>query len=41
MLLKEMTAYYPGVNVDRLVSFATLVSFAKIQQSNRGYKKIR
>jgi len=41
MLMKEMTAYYPGVNVDRLVSFAALVSFAKIQQSNRGYKKIR
>ena len=32
MLMKEMTAYYPGVNVDRLVSFAALVSFAKIQQ---------
>ena len=41
MLMKEMTAYHPGVNVDRLVSFAALVSFAKIQQSNRGYKKIR
>ena len=41
MLMKEMTAYYPGANVDGLVSFAALVSFAKIQQSNRGYKKIR
>ena len=41
MLMKEMAAYHPGVNVDRLVSFAALVSFAKIQQSNRGYKRIR
>lgn len=39
MLLKEMMAYYPGLNVDRLVSFAALVSFAKVQQSNRGYSK--
>lgn len=39
MLLKEMMAYYPGLNVDRLVSFAALVSFAKVQQSNRGYAK--
>lgn len=39
MLLKEMLAYQPGVNVDRLVSFAALVAFAKIQQSNRGFAK--
>ena len=39
MLLTEMLAYYPGLNVDRLVSFAALVAFAKIQQSNRGYSK--
>jgi hypothetical protein len=39
MLLKEMMAYRDGVNVDRLVSFAALVSFAKVQQANRGYKK--
>jgi hypothetical protein len=25
--------------VDRLVSFAALVAFAKVQQANRGYKK--
>ena len=37
MLLKEMLAYQPGVNVDRLVSFAALIAFAKVQQSNRGY----
>jgi len=39
MLLKEMQAYRDGVNVDRLVSFAALVAFAKVQQANRGYKK--
>lgn len=41
MLLKEMLAYQPGVNVDRLVSFAALIAFAKVQQSNRGYLKIK
>ncbi len=39
MLLKEMLAYYPGLNVDRLVAFAALIAFAKLQQSNRGYAK--
>jgi hypothetical protein len=39
MLLKEMQAYQEGLNVDRLVSFASLVSFMKIQQSNRGFAK--
>ena len=34
-----MVAYREGVNVDRLVSFAALVAFAKVQQANRGYKK--
>lgn len=37
MLLKEMLAYYPGLNVDRLVAFGALVAFVRIQQSNRGY----
>lgn len=41
MLLKEMLAYYPGLNVDRLVAFGALVAFVKIQQSNRGYLKRR
>jgi len=41
MLLKEMLAYQPGVNVDRLVSFAALIAFAKVQQSNRGYLKVK
>tara|TARA_R100000081_G_scaffold25836_2_gene11457 strand:- start:4286 stop:6475 length:2190 start_codon:yes stop_codon:yes gene_type:complete len=41
MLLKEMLAYYPGLNVDRLVAFGALIAFAKIQQSNRGYSKRR
>ena len=39
MLIKEMSAYHEGLNVDRLVSFAALIAFARIQQSNRGYKK--
>ena len=39
MLLKEMLAYYPGLNVDRLVAFSALIAFAKVQQSNRGYAK--
>jgi hypothetical protein len=39
MLIKEMREYADGVNVDRLVSFAALVAFMKIQQSNRGYAK--
>tara|TARA_R110002020_G_scaffold245343_2_gene459073 strand:- start:8634 stop:10820 length:2187 start_codon:yes stop_codon:yes gene_type:complete len=39
MLLKEMLAYYPGLNVDRLVAFSALVAFAKVQQANRGYSK--
>jgi hypothetical protein len=37
MLLKEMQEYTDGLNVDRLVAFASLVSFMKIQESNRGY----
>jgi hypothetical protein len=41
MLIKEMLAYYPGLNVDRLVAFGALVAFVKIQQSNRGYVKRR
>ncbi len=41
MLIKEMLAYYPGLNVDRLVAFGALVAFVKIQQSNRGYTKRR
>ena len=34
-----MSQYYPGLNVDRLVAFAALVAFARVQQSNRGYLK--
>jgi len=41
MLIKEMLAYYPGLNVDRLVAFGALVAFVKIQQSNRGFSKRR
>ena len=39
MLLTEMSQYYPGLNVDRLVAFSALIAFAKVQQSNRGYLK--
>lgn len=39
MLLIEMQAYQDGVNVDRLVAFAALIAFAKVQQSNRGLSK--
>ena len=39
MAFVEMENYGDGVNVDRLVSLAALVSFAKVQQANRGYKK--
>lgn len=39
MLIKEMQEYADGVNVDRLVSFVALVSFIRIQESNRGYSK--
>ena len=41
MLIKEMLAYYPGLNVDRLVAFSALVAFVKVQQANRGYAKRR
>jgi hypothetical protein len=34
MALVEMEAYRPGVNVDRLVSLAALISFVKIRESN-------
>lgn len=39
MLIKEMEAYHDKLNVDRLVSWAALVAFVKVQQANRGYKK--
>ena len=40
MLMKEMSEYHDGLNVDRLVTFAALVAFVKIQESNRGYRKV-
>jgi hypothetical protein len=39
MAMEEMEAYRDGVNVDRLVTLASLIAFAKIQQANRGYMK--
>ena len=41
MLLKEMLAYHPGLNVDRLVAFCALIAFATVQQANRVYVKRR
>jgi hypothetical protein len=40
MILTEMVQYQDGMNVDRLVAVSALIAFAKIQQSNRGYKKL-
>lgn len=39
MIMKEMEAYHDGLNVDRLISFCSLVSFIRIQNANRGYIK--
>ena len=39
MVLKEMEAYTDDLNVDRLVSLAALIAFAKVQQANRGIRK--
>jgi hypothetical protein len=36
MLLKEMQAFYEGLNVDRLISFCALAAFVRIQSANRG-----
>lgn len=38
MAMKEMAVYHDGLNVDRLVTLAALVTFVNIQESNRGYK---
>jgi hypothetical protein len=39
MAMTEMANYNEGVNVDRLVALAALISFAKVQQASRGYRK--
>ena len=39
MAMKEMQAYQDDLNVDRLVSLAALIAFAKIQISNRGFNR--
>lgn len=41
MLLKEMQQYHDGVNVDRLVAYCALITFAKIQQANRSLLKVK
>jgi hypothetical protein len=40
MLMKEMAQYHEGLNVDRLVTYCALMAFVRIQESNRGYKKV-
>lgn len=39
MILQEMGAYQPGLNVDRLVAFSALVAFVAVQESNRGLQR--
>jgi hypothetical protein len=39
MACEEMLQYEPGLNVDRLISLAALISFVYIQRANTGYKK--
>lgn len=39
MVMVEMEHYQPGVNVDRLVSIAALITFVKIQEASRGLRK--
>lgn len=39
MLMKEMEAYHPDLNVDRIIAFCALASFVRVQHANRGYVK--
>lgn len=39
MCMIEMEHYRPGVNVDRIVSLASLITFVRIQEASRGLKK--
>jgi hypothetical protein len=39
MALEEMLQYEHGLNVDRLISLASLIAFVKLQNANRGFKK--
>jgi hypothetical protein len=39
MIIREMKAYYHGLNVDRLVAFCALAALLKVQLANRGYVK--
>ena len=40
MAMEEMEKYEPGMNVDRLIALAALISFMKVQFANVGYKKV-
>lgn len=39
MALKEMIAYRDGVNVDRLIALAALISYVTVQKANLGFHK--
>jgi hypothetical protein len=39
MALEEMIQYEHGLNVDRLISYAALISFVKLQSANLGLKR--
>lgn len=39
MALEEMSQYEHGLNVDRLISLAALISFVKLQNANKGFMK--
>lgn len=40
-LLEEMVQYRDGLNVDRLVSYCSLMAFLKLRIANYGYKKLK
>jgi len=39
MAMEEIKAYQPGLNVDRLIALAALITFVKLQHANKGNKK--
>lgn len=41
MVCEEMKAYEKGVNVDRLVSMAALITFVKLQEASIGLRKMK
>jgi hypothetical protein len=39
MLIEEMSQYREGMNVDRLIAFAALCAFIRLQKNNKGFFK--